>query len=240
MHCHQPEDLKHPEPLVPHAPRTAPPPHLCPPLKCLIEQDLGKKIEPELPVPAYKPLHPGRKANLLWRHRSMLLERVQLPLPFETVCELERKAGATLNHPMYAGTRMTGGPRWDSFYITYRDMIHLDPRITIKKPMNRKPFLLMESPFTTTVLSLVDSKKVVSPFSFSERQKKRMYRRLLSTIPFTSIISPLSLWDTKLSYEISKSHWVPQGVTLLLPDVPNDKVIEATLSQNTKKKVRRA
>ncbi|KAI8047460.1 hypothetical protein BDF21DRAFT_434140 [Thamnidium elegans] len=240
LHCHQPKDLKHPEPFVPHAPRTAPPPLLCPPLKSLIVQHLGKKLEPELPEPAYKPLHVGRKANLLWKHRSMLLDKVQVPLPFEIVCELELKAGAARDHPLYAGTRMTGGPRWNEFYLVQRDLTHLNPDLCItKSKLNRVPVQLIESPYATTTLSLVvDGTDQLRPaFEYSQRQKKRLYRRLFTDIPFTSIISPLELWSK--SEQISKSGWVPQAVTKVLMDIPNDSVIEATLSRNTKKKIRR-
>lgn len=234
--------MKHPEPLVPHAPRTAPPPLLCPPLKSLITQHLGKKLEPELPEPAYKPLHVGRKANLLWKHRSMLLDRVQVPLPFEIVCELELKAGAARDHPLYAGTRMTGGPRWNEFYLVQRDLTHLNPALCIPKPkLNRVPVQLIESPYATTttatLLRVEDMDTMRPAFEYSERQKKRLYRRLFTHIPFTGIISPLEMW-TK-SEQISKSGWVPQAVTKVLMDVPNDSVIEATLSRNTKKKIRR-
>ncbi|CAO3647919.1 unnamed protein product [Mucor fragilis] len=79
LHAHQPANktINDPEPFVAHFPRTAPPPTLCPPLCSLITQHLCKKLKPELPIPPYKPLHPGRKANLLWRHRSMLPESVR-------------------------------------------------------------------------------------------------------------------------------------------------------------------
>lgn len=231
MNCHQPIGLKHPEPFVAHAPRTAPPPLLCPPLQSLIKQDLGKKIEPELPVPAYKPLHPGRKANLLWKHRSMLLDRVQLPLPYEIICEMERKAGATVGHALYSGTLVTGGPKWD-FYLSTDTMTHLNPTIRLPKrsTLKRNHQALMESPYATITnkLSLVDHvEKVKLPFDYSPRQKTRLYRRLLTNIPFTDIISPMTLWTQ--SCKISKSHWVPQGVTRILEDVPSEQVIKTTL-----------
>lgn len=230
MNCHQPEGLKQPEPFVPHVPRTAPPPLLCPPLQILIKQHLGKKVEPELPIPAYKPLHPGRKANLLWRYRSMLLEKVQLPLPFEIVCEIERKAGASVGHALYSGTLMTGGPKWD-FYISTESMAHLNPTINLPKRsrLNRTHTRLMDSPYATiTKPSLVDYvPEVKLPFELSSRQKARLYRRLLTDIPFTDIISPLSLWSQ--SCKISKSNWVPQGVTTVLKDIPTEQVIKTTL-----------
>ncbi|KAG2203148.1 hypothetical protein INT47_004955 [Mucor saturninus] len=54
----------------------------------------------------------------LWKYRSMLSDRVQLPLPFEIICERERKAGATVGHALYAGILLTGGPTLDSYLTT--------------------------------------------------------------------------------------------------------------------------
>lgn len=218
-------------------PRTAPPPLLCPPLHSLIKQHLGKKLEPELPVPAYKPLHPGRKANLLWKYRTMLLDRVQVPLPFEILCEIERKAGASIGHALYSGTLLTGGPKWDEFYISTESMAHLNPNIKLSSRSNLTRTLekLMDSPYSTiTKLSLVDNiEKVKLPLEYSSRQKTRLYRRLLTNIPLTNIISPLSLWNQPC--KITKSHWVPQGVTIILQDIPTEQVIETTLSTKKKK-----
>ncbi|KAI7875677.1 hypothetical protein K492DRAFT_182412 [Lichtheimia hyalospora FSU 10163] len=103
VHTHLPAELPVPESLVPNVPHTAPPPPLCPPLAAIIRLSLGKNLEPELPKPEFKPLHPGRQANLLWRWRSDLLARVQLPLPLEIIRELEQKAGATNENAMSGG-----------------------------------------------------------------------------------------------------------------------------------------
>jgi hypothetical protein len=243
--------MKDPEPLVAHAPRTAPPPVINPPLRSLITQDLGKKIEPDLPVPAYKPLHPSRQANLLWRYRSMLLERVQVPLPFEIICEIERKAGAIIGHPLYSGTLTTGGPKWDDgFYLDQHQnmMIHLNPNIKLtdtKKFVRNKT--LMDSPYAApkkqTLLEAIgqaEEKEKADLHEYTPRTKKRLYRKLLTHIPLIDIISPTALWDQTKNYKISKSHWVPQGVTLLLQDIPSEQVIETTLSTPTKKKIRRS
>ncbi|RUS15552.1 hypothetical protein BC937DRAFT_92313 [Endogone sp. FLAS-F59071] len=86
------DPLAKPPPFISHIPHTAPPSPLSPPLKALILQHAGKKLEPVLPEPAFKPLHLGRKANLLWRHRTKILAAVLPPLPTELLYELERKA----------------------------------------------------------------------------------------------------------------------------------------------------
>ncbi|KAI7873952.1 uncharacterized protein EV154DRAFT_401781, partial [Mucor mucedo] len=152
----------------------------------------------------------------LWNYRSMLLDRVQLPLPFEIICERERKAGATVGHALYAGILLTGGPTRD-FYLTTDTMTHLNPIIKLPKrsTLNRNHQTLMDSPYATiTNISLVDHvKKVKRPFNFPTRTKSRLYQRLLTNIPFTQ------------SYKISKSHWVPQGVTRILEDIPSEQVI---------------
>lgn len=223
-------------PFVAHAPRTTPPPLLCPPLISLITQDLKKRIEPDLPEPAYKPLHPGRKANLLWKYRSMLLDRVQLPLPFEIVCELELKAGATTDHPLYAGNLLKGGPRWDEFYLKRESLNHLNP--TLKKS-KRSTFLrhtkLIDSPYAVksvrkSILSEEEGKGIIH--DYSKRAQRRLYKRLLFLVPLTDIIAPTSLWETDKSHKVTKSYWVPQKVTQILEDVPSEQIIENTLNRS--------
>lgn len=234
----------YPEPFVAHAPRTAPPPKLCPPLKALILQHTGKKLEPELPVPQYKPLHVGRKANLLWRHRSMLLNRVQLPLPFEAICELEHKAGASTNHPLACSTLLKGGPKWHEFYAP--SLQHLRPDITIQPRSTFKRTLpLPDSPYNTIKPDLLeylgekDSNKKDS-IEYTPREQRRLYRRLLVDIPIINLFSPADLWNEDVKYTITKSNWVPQGVTQILEDVPDQQVIQATLATHKKKKSKKS
>ncbi|CEP14046.1 hypothetical protein [Parasitella parasitica] len=235
LHGHQPSDhrLHDPEPFVPHVPHTAPPPALCPPLCSLITQHLGKKLEPELPIPQYKPLHPGRKANLLWKHRSMLLDRVSVPLPFEIICELEHKAGAPMTHPLACSNLLTGGPRWDDFYSSFTKTVkmiqHLQPdisklahpisKITRKETLPKSPY---ENQHPGSLLEFLGSSADDSkdPFRFTNRQLHRVYKKLLQQIPLINVVYSDQLWNPQ-DYKITKSQWVPQGVTKLLEDVPN-------------------
>ncbi|OZJ03289.1 hypothetical protein BZG36_03752 [Bifiguratus adelaidae] len=107
-----------PEPLIAHRPRTAPPPKLSQLAEALIVQFSGKKLEPKLPIPEFKPLHPTRQANLLWRHRSKILRTIRPPLPSRILDELERKAGkATLYR------RLTCPSRWtEALNLGYNDL----------------------------------------------------------------------------------------------------------------------
>ncbi|ORZ24014.1 hypothetical protein BCR42DRAFT_446000 [Absidia repens] len=170
MHCyiHEnfPADMKFPLPLIPHIPHTAPPPPLCYPLQTIVTKQLKKRLDPELPVPLYKPLHRGRQANLLWRWRSMLIQRLEVPLPFEIVCELELKAGATPDHPCFSGVLLQGGPRWNDMYLHYEkdpDLAHLCPTATAtplvplshlhrRLPLPRSPFSAPASVYATSTL----------------------------------------------------------------------------------------
>ncbi|KAL9556262.1 hypothetical protein PS6_002424 [Mucor atramentarius] len=256
LHAHQPANKKvnDPEPFVAHVPRTAPPPTLCPPLCSLITQHLGKRLEPDLPIPPYKPLHPGRKANLLWRYRSMLLERVSVPLPFEIVCELEHKAGAPMTHPLTCSKLVTGGPRWDEFYSGLTNVVnmirHLQPTMVsdIKAPSklvriqalpkspyeNQRPASLLE--YLEPSVSEKDNTNI---FRYTNRQIRRLYKKLLQQVPLINVIHSDQLWEQR-NYTITKSQWVPQGVTKVLNDIPSSQVIETTLLSTKKKHIRRS
>lgn len=238
----------YPEPYVPHAPRTAPPPKLCPPLKAVIKQHLGKKVEPDLPVPEFKPLHVGRKANLLWRHRSMLLNRVEVPLPFEILCELERKAGAPTDHPMACSTQMTGGPKWHELYApsfkrTETMLFHLQPGLKLppRSTFNREQ-PLPDSPYATKkpdLLEYVGEQECIPKppaIEYSPRQQRRLYRRLLLNVPLIDLFSPDDLWKEDKAYTITQSCWIPKGVTKILEDIPSEEIIQTTLAQSSKKK----
>ncbi len=85
---------------------------------------------------------------------------------------------------------------------------------------------LTKSP-STTLLEIANDKKEL--YQYTNRNQKRLYRKLLSVIPLTNIISPRSLWDTKTTHKITKSNWIPQKVTQLLQDIPSDQVIQSTL-----------
>lgn len=236
LSCHQQVDIDKPVPFVAHVPRTAPPPVLCLPLVDLITQDLKKKIEPDLPEPVYKPLHPGRKANLLWKYRSTLLDRVQVPLPFEIVCELELKAGASTDHPLYAGNLLKGGPKWDEFYVKQENMQHLNPTMEMptRSTLHRRA-KLMDSPYVMksiekSLFNKEEEKKDL--YEYPRRAQRRLYKRLLFSVPFTNIITPTSLWKADKSHKITKSYWIPQRITQLLQDIPSEQVIENTLGKS--------
>jgi hypothetical protein len=248
LNAHQPRDLNiQPEPLVAHALRTTPPPLLCPPLRAIITKDLGKSLEPELPVPQYKPLHPGRKANLLWRHHSMLLERVSVPLPFEIICELEKKAGAPSQHPLTCATLLTGGPLWHTFYSALTNVVdmipHLRPNAELpqqsqlirQEPLSKSPYMTSKKP--TLVEFIEPDQDQRQPIvQYTPRQKRRLYRRLLQDVPLINQITAYQLWDESVKYTVSKSQWVPKGVTFVLQDIPEEHVIESTLQSSSKKK----
>ncbi|KAI8971651.1 hypothetical protein BDF20DRAFT_691505 [Mycotypha africana] len=254
LKAHRPANFKIEfDPFVPHVPRTAPPPKLCKPLQVLIQKHLQKKIEPILPVPAYKPLHPGRRANLLWRYRSMLLNRVSVPLPFEIICELESKAGAPKDHPLSCSSLGKGGPKWDDFYSSIENavimMLHLQPNIKLPARSNllRKE-TLFDSPYskvrTPTLVEFLEEKKgngreqKAIAFEYTPRRKRRLYQRLLAKIPLIDTFKATELWENTKTYTISKSHWAPQVVHQLLEDVPSQEIRDATLA-TTNKKTRR-
>lgn len=234
------------QPFVPHVPHTAPPPKLCPPLKAIVLQHSEKRLEPILPVPEYKPLHVGRKANLLWRHRSMLLSSMELPLPFEIICELERKAGATIDHPMACSTRMIGGPKFNDFYYPVKNKLpHLQPDLKMKPHSKlQRTQLLNDSPYTANKPNLLDflgktsyKNPKKSPAEYTTHKQRRLYRRLLLQVPIIDIFSANELWLEDKKYKITKSHWEAKGVTQVLKDIPPQDVIKATISpkKNAKK-----
>lgn len=225
MHRNYPADFKYPEPFVPHVPHTAPPPALCVPVEALITKDLDRKLEPTLPEPQFKPLHPGRKANLLWSHRSHILSFLKPPLPWEILCELETKATAKPLTPASAEARQTGGPLWHDLYdLEDDDLAHLHPFCKHRPPTKLKrkpvdlttvtPFSAPPSPFATrTLLQFVDpdvkltgprERRVIPAFKLP-RWKRRLYMRLLQEVPF---ISPRptakTLWN-KIDYTIGRS-----------------------------------
>ncbi|KAI8143639.1 hypothetical protein BJV82DRAFT_668678 [Fennellomyces sp. T-0311] len=227
-----PADMEPPEPLVPHAPRTAPPPPLCGPLTALVVTELKKQVAPVLPKPEYKPLHPARKANLLWRWRSNLLDRVPLPLPFEIVCELERRAGAPETHPQYAANLRVGGPMWNDLYNdqgSHPDLMHLCPtaKLLPKSNLQRQQHPLPPSPYSSgpspyATLSMIqfvnpDFKPVESRQIIREkepRKARRLYQRLLENSPLLSPLpSSSTIWDTKVKFKVSYSCWIPGSIT---------------------------
>lgn len=186
---------------------------MCPPLQILITQLQNKKLEPELPEPRYKPLHLGRKANLLWAWRSKLLSKAQVPLPQEILNELESKA--TGPNPGMSLT-LDGGPRWEMMYgprqrkyqlergEQFIHLAHLDPhaRLVPRHELQRRRLPLPMSPYsnpfstvspfsTAYMLGLIEEDhddeeiEVMAkhPTELKPRQIRRYYQRLLSEIP---------------------------------------------------------
>ncbi|KAG0172274.1 hypothetical protein DFQ28_005441 [Apophysomyces sp. BC1034] len=255
IHSNYPADMKFPEPFVTHVPHTAPPPPLCPPLRILVTQGLGKKLEPVLPTPQYKPLHRGRMANLLWRWRSQLLQKIEPPLPFEIVCELERKAGMPPSHSDGSAVRIAGGPRWDEMYTDHEadpDLMHLCPTAKLApyselirtESLPPSPFTAPPSPFATlSMIQLVDPsfehEEHKAPPEKTPRKIRRVYRRLLFQVPFlTPLPTAASLWDESINYLLSKSRWIPQNATQILNDdqVPSEEIISGMLTKDRKKR----
>ncbi|KAI9268081.1 hypothetical protein BDA99DRAFT_435620 [Phascolomyces articulosus] len=237
-----PADYEHPKPLIPHIPRTAPPPRLCGPLNRLIVSVLHKKVDPMLPSPEYKPLHPTRKANLLWRWRTNLLDRILLPLPFEIVCELERRAGASESHPRYAGNLRIGGPLWNDLYSgqeAHPDLMHLCPSATLipKTKVTRTHQALPTSscaaepsPYSTlSMIQLVNPnfkpmEEVKEGREKKLREARRLYRRILDKVPLLSPLPTASnMWDPKVTFKNSISCWVPGSIVRVQGDKKEEK-----------------
>ncbi|KAI8092232.1 uncharacterized protein B0P05DRAFT_525362 [Gilbertella persicaria] len=241
LHCYGPLDGAQPTPLVPHVPRTAPPPPLCPALRVLVTHHLNKRLEPILPEPQFKPLHPGRKANLLWRYRSMLLSRIQLPLPFEILVEIESKAGASVTHPLAAAVRGTGGPIWAFYQCLKHDMVmsHLDPHVKLPPPLSsqlRRTQPLTSSPYSTHTPLLIEPMEPLlkEPVEYDARKRKRLYRKLLRQIPLITKFEPNELWKQGMQYQVSASFWVPKAVNEILKDIPTQQVIDSTIKKKRK------
>lgn len=235
-----PAEVERPKPFIPKLPHTAPPPPLCGPIRVLITKHLGKKLEPELPVPQFKPLHGTRKANLLWRWRSDLLRRVQLPVPFEIICELETRAGAPPGHPSSAAVLQIGGPKWDDLYggslEEDPDIMHLNPKAKLVpmakvkrrfKEIPPSPYAKeLTSPFSTSSMleyvdpSMKQTEKLLPPiYRLTPRQKRRAYRKVLFDMP---LLKPLptkfTLWDPKVKYDVLESFWKPARTLPILKD----------------------
>ncbi|CAG8598762.1 9648_t:CDS:10 [Funneliformis caledonium] len=80
-----------PQPFLRKVPRTAPP-RISPSLQALLSSQ-DKSLYPILPEPKHKPLHPRRKANIMWWHYSKIMKQVMPPVTKEELEILEQKAG---------------------------------------------------------------------------------------------------------------------------------------------------
>ncbi|KAG2174143.1 hypothetical protein INT43_004163 [Umbelopsis isabellina] len=258
-------DYKPPEPFYAHIPHTAPPPPLCAPLQTLIKGLQNKKLEPELPESRYKPLHLGRKANLLWGWRSKLISKVQVPLPMEILNELELKATSPI---VSIHQTMDGGPSWESMYGTrqrrylseesdnYVHLSHLDPnsRLIPRRKLRRSQSLQSspyssqistKSPFSvTSMLDLVTessetSNVIRAVHSIKPRQLRRYYQRLLAEVPcMTGLTTQKALWEAGLRNILFTSTAASQSTQRLLmgDEMPSPEVIEKALSKGKKSK----
>ncbi|KAL0089246.1 hypothetical protein J3Q64DRAFT_1392180 [Phycomyces blakesleeanus] len=247
VYANFPEDMVRPEPLVPHVPHTAPPPPLSKPV-CALVRRLKKPLEPKLPESPYKPLHRGRQANLLWKWRSNLLERIEVPLPFEIGCELETKSGLDPLDPRGAANTLKGGPRWDEMYGDRgqdADIMHLCPTSVLvplsrlqRRPAPPSPYTAGASPYATlSMVHLLDPSFDVpletTSVPVDPRTKRRLYRRLLVKVPYLSPLPTASkLWDNT-SYTATSSCIVPTSVLNVLQD---EDISEESLRAFEKKK----
>ncbi|KAJ2960151.1 hypothetical protein NQZ79_g4505 [Umbelopsis isabellina] len=256
-------DYKPPEPFYAHIPHTAPPPPLCAPLQTLIKGLQNKKLEPELPESRYKPLHLGRKANLLWAWRSKLISKVQVPLPIEILNDLELKATS----PSGSIHQTTdGGPPWESMYGTrqrrylsegsdnYIHLSHLDPnsKLIPRSKLKRSQQLHVSpysnqistlSPFSiTSMLDLVtencgSSNLEHAVHSIKPRQLRRYYQRLLAEMPcMTGLTTQKALWEAGRRYVLLTSTAASQSTQRLLLDdeMPSFEIVEKVLSKGKK------
>ncbi|KAI9289018.1 hypothetical protein BC943DRAFT_126747 [Umbelopsis sp. AD052] len=253
--------VRTPEPFYPHIPHTAPPAPMCPPLQILITQLQNKKLEPELPEPRYKPLHLGRKANLLWAWRSKLLAKAQVPLPLEILNELE--SNATL-----PDLTIDGGPRWQLMYgprqrkyLRERNeqvifLAHLDPQASLvprnklqrRLPLPMSPYsnpFSTVSPYSTAyMLNLIDDDEndEIEEKHLTElkpRQIRRYYQRLLSEIPcMTGLSSREMLWDANQKYTLFTSLASVNSPRRILSsdELPCEDVMEQSIASSGNKK----
>jgi hypothetical protein len=157
-----------------------------------------------LPEPKYKPLHLGRKANLLWAWRTKLLMKTQVPLPLEILHELESKALLSTDP---SSLTMDGGPRWDLMYgpkqrkyqIDGNDqfihLAHLDPNAKLlARSKFKRSNLLPRSPYSNPF-------SIISPFSAtymldvieSNESRLNKHRNVLKPVQLTAPVSPRQL-----------------------------------------------
>ncbi|RUS25206.1 LOW QUALITY PROTEIN: hypothetical protein BC938DRAFT_472485 [Jimgerdemannia flammicorona] len=222
-----------PPPLVEHVRHTAPPPPLSPPLQALVLH-ANKKLQPVLPIPPHKPLHPGRTANLLWGHRTKILSAVNVPLPLELLRELEHKATMKegLSAPVPVPANEDGA--WVTLYgilghpahtgrIANRELLKLEPELPKPKlelshlhPEAKSSLIpLRTSRFRTWSIppspyaypSEPPGEPVQPPQEYCLRQVRRMYARLLRDVP---VLTPAprmgTMLDKNVRYMVGESN----------------------------------
>lgn len=156
-----------------------------------------------MPEPKYKPLHLGRKANLLWAWRTKLLRKTQVPLPLEILHELESKALLSTDP---SSLTTDGGPRWDLMYgpkqrkyqIDGNDqfihLAHLDPNAKLlARSKFKRSNSLPRSPYSNPF-------SIISPFSatfmldvIENDENGRDHRNLLKLVKPTAPVTPRQL-----------------------------------------------
>ncbi|CAG8460180.1 7924_t:CDS:2 [Paraglomus brasilianum] len=154
-----------PAPLISRVPRTAPP-RIPPPLRALLASQV-KSIDPILPIPKHKPLHPRREANLRWRHFSKITKQVLPPLPQDVVRELEEKAGKNLGNAEVEermNDRRELGEK-EKKYLDERRETEDVPRSPRDKVRNGEPY------------------HVGRPHTPRSRLIRRFYQKLLAQVP---------------------------------------------------------
>lgn len=160
-----------------------------------------------------------------------------------------------MTHPLTCSKLVTGGPRWDDFYSGLANAVkmiqHLQPAITSnvkpssllvrRQPLPKSPY---ESQRPVSLLEYlepvgVSEKDNSNLFRYTNRQIHRLYKKLLQQVPLINVIHPDQLWEQR-NYTITRSQWVPQGVTRVLDDIPSSQVIETTLLSTKKKHIKRS
>ncbi|CAB4382646.1 unnamed protein product [Rhizophagus irregularis] len=152
-----------PRPFIRKVHRTAPP-RISPPLQSLLSSQV-KSLYPTLPEPKHKPLHPRRKANIMWWHYSRIMRQVIPPVTKEELETLEKKAGkGTLSSE---GVARIGK-------INIKDMNDTTTlRLSDIPNMPKTPRdLVREVPYHTA-----------RPHNPRKRFIRRIYQRLLTQIP---------------------------------------------------------
>ncbi|KAL1919138.1 uncharacterized protein VTP21DRAFT_2520 [Calcarisporiella thermophila] len=147
-----------PEPLIPHSPRTAPP-AISQELRALLTPQV-KHVDPVMPEARDgRPLHLRRVANISWRNWSKNMKVVKAPVPIAVMQELEKKASvglaATPRESDNTEEDILRGIRVNWWECTHREKTWFDRWLHSSH----------------------------SESGFTQRQRRRLYQRLLNSIP---------------------------------------------------------
>nr|CAG8473888.1 4464_t:CDS:2 [Entrophospora candida]CAG8477457.1 6398_t:CDS:2 [Entrophospora candida] len=175
-----------PKPFISSVPRTAPP-RISPPLEALLNSQV-KSLYPPLPQPKHKPLHPRRKANILWWHHSRIMKNVSPPVSQDVLNELELKAGKN-KLTQYGLSKVNKDAILKS--TEKDDQLKLPPSFEFIR--ERSPSKRFKDPPYHTA----------KPHRPRPRFIRRIYQRLLSNIPILTLkesAEPNSDDDQKENY----------------------------------------